>query len=201
MGNCLANAQNIDYNDEFILPASIEQSTPKRQRQQLLDILKHPQLTILFREYLRSIFCIEGYAFFMDCEEFRQLTDEADMKAKATEIFNKYFTSDCEYEINIEGALIEMLKEATERPDKETFDLVEQLVLVTMEGTCLTPFLNWRLYQDFIQDPVTRKVFLTGVSRTPSFYQIQRYTEHVSKTTQKNQQMTQQFQQQQTRVC
>jgi len=180
MGACLAT--NIDYKDEFILPESVQKNAPKRQRDQLMDVLKHPQLSILFREFLKSIFCVEGYAFFMDVEEYKTLNDSEEMKAKAKQIFHKYFTVDAEYEINVEGALIEMLKESTERPDKETFDLVQQLVLVTLEGTCLPQFLAWKLYSDFVSDSTTRKVFLSGVSRSKSFYQIERYT-HSIKTT------------------
>jgi len=178
MGACISNNE-IEYKEEFVLPNSIQKTAPKRHREQLLDVLKHPQLSILFREYLRSIFCVEGYALFMDVEEYKTLTDKAEMEARAKQIFEKYFSADSEYEINVEGALVEMLKEAVnQNPNKETFDLVQQLVLVTIEGTCLPNFLNWKLYLEFINDPITRKVFLGGVSRTRSFLQVEKYCSH-----------------------
>jgi len=176
MGACIAT--NVDFHDDFILPEPMEKNAPKRQREQLLACLKHPQLALLFREFLRSIFCVEGFSLFMDVEDYKEVNDPEELKERAQYIFEKYFTVDSEYEINVEGALVEMLRESTQKPDKETFDLVQQLVLVTLEGTCLPQFLNWKLYLEFISDPITRKVFLGGISRTHSYYQIEKYTQN-----------------------
>jgi len=160
MGSCFALGQPRIYKDDFILPASLEKTAPRRHREQLLDVMNHPQLSVLFREFLRNIFCLEGYEFYREVEEFRVIEDPEERKKKAVQIFKKFFSEDSEFEINVEGVLIEMLKESLQRPEKETFDLVQQLVLVTLEGTCLPQFLNWKLFSDFVNDPLTRKVFM-----------------------------------------
>eukprot|EP01100_Stratorugosa_tubuloviscum_P001667 TRINITY_DN1377_c2_g2_i1.p1 TRINITY_DN1377_c2_g2~~TRINITY_DN1377_c2_g2_i1.p1 ORF type:complete len:188 (-),score=94.67 TRINITY_DN1377_c2_g2_i1:51-614(-) len=164
-----------EYADEFELPVSISTSAPRRSRQQLLDILKHPTLSLLFREYLRSIYSLENLSFFMAVEDYRELREENEMRKRAEEIFQNFFSPDSEQEVDIEGSLKEMLKESIKRPDRETFDLVQQLVLVTLEGDCLPKFLNWELFHEFSQDPITRKTFLAGLPRSPSVSQITAY--------------------------
>eukprot|EP01101_Sappina_pedata_P000599 TRINITY_DN1079_c0_g1_i1.p1 TRINITY_DN1079_c0_g1~~TRINITY_DN1079_c0_g1_i1.p1 ORF type:complete len:124 (-),score=36.16 TRINITY_DN1079_c0_g1_i1:365-736(-) len=103
MGNCMSEEPAEPYKDDFTVPETF--STPSaRQRQILMDILAHPQLSFLFREFLRSNHCDEGYMFFMDVENFRMIQDQSDRKKEAQEIFDKFFCSTSQFEINIEGA-------------------------------------------------------------------------------------------------
>lgn len=172
-----------EYVDTFSLPVSLQNTGGggRRCREQLMDIIKHPQLSLLFREYLRSIYSAESYEFFMDVEEYKELTDPEEMRQRAAEIYEKYFTVDAEHEVNLEGSLKEMLRESIKRPDAETFELVLLLVLMTLEGDCLHKFLQSEIYKDFITDPMTRKVFVQGLPRTRSVNQILKYVDKMNR--------------------
>jgi len=171
--------------EQFDLPISLQPSAQtslqlkqkQKQQQKLLDILKHPQLSLLFKEYLRSVLCVEAYCFYMEVEEFKEIENFQERITSAHQIFNKYFRPDSEYEIHVEGTLVAMLKESLDRPDREMFDLVQQLILVTIQGSCLPNFLTWELYESFINDPLTRKAFLRKMNRTRSYEQIVKYTD------------------------
>eukprot|EP01101_Sappina_pedata_P000819 TRINITY_DN10999_c0_g1_i1.p1 TRINITY_DN10999_c0_g1~~TRINITY_DN10999_c0_g1_i1.p1 ORF type:complete len:199 (+),score=70.42 TRINITY_DN10999_c0_g1_i1:114-710(+) len=186
MGLCVS-AQHEEEYDKFELPQSLlpgqQQHSKQKQKQQqkLLDILKHPQLSPLFKEYLRSVLCVEAYCFFMEVEEYKDLEDTPSRIATAQRIFDKYFQPDSEYEIHVEGTLVAMLKESLGRPAKDTFDLIQQLILITLQGSCLPNFLTWDLYESFISDPMTRKTFMRRINRTPSFNQIVKYSEKMKK--------------------
>jgi len=188
MGVCTSSQE--EPIEDFELPASL-QAPPsgasiaakqkQKQQQRLFDILKHPQLSPLFKEYLRSVVCVEAYCFFMEVEEFKEIEDISQRITLAHIIFDKYFRPESQYEIHVEGTLVAMIKENLDRPDKETFDLVQQLILITLQGTCLPNFLSWELYQSFIADPLTRKAFMRKIKRSRSYEQIVKYTEKMQK--------------------
>jgi len=113
----------------------------------------------------------------MEVEEFKELTDHNERVRTAHLIFDKYFKPDSEYEIQVEGTLVAMLKESLDRPDKDTFDLVQQLILITLQGSCLPNFLTWELYEAYITDPMTRKAFQRKLNRTRSYEQIVKFTD------------------------
>jgi len=165
--------------DDFHLPLSIDQGA--RHRDQLMDILRHPQLAILFQGYLKSIFCNEALCFFMDVEEYKDIDDPEIRKTRAKVLFDKYFTVGSDYELNTGEDLLAKLREALKNPKKDSFDEVQQHVFVTMVDDCLPNFLTWDLYFEFVSDAVTRKVFLCGIRRTNSVQQINRYTEKFGK--------------------
>jgi len=175
MGSCLSPNGPKLQPDDFTLPSSI--TSHGRHKDQLLDILSHAQLSILFQAYLKTIFCDESLAFFMDVEDFRSLSDEEHMKEKSTYIFEKYFTPNSKSEINIGTEMMNRMKGACANPSRDIFDRLQNQALLTMVEDCLPNFLTWQLYLDFISDPMTRKVFLCGVRRTPSVRQIIAYTE------------------------
>jgi len=115
-----------DPPEEFDLPLSLQPAAnatlqlkqKQKQQQKLLDILKHPQLSPLFKEYLRSVLCVEAYCLYMEVEEFKELTDLQERIKSAHIIFDKYFRPDSEYEIHVEGTLVAMLKESLDRTNQ-----------------------------------------------------------------------------------
>eukprot|EP01103_Thecamoeba_quadrilineata_P009202 TRINITY_DN18921_c0_g1_i1.p1 TRINITY_DN18921_c0_g1~~TRINITY_DN18921_c0_g1_i1.p1 ORF type:complete len:329 (-),score=47.96 TRINITY_DN18921_c0_g1_i1:179-1165(-) len=169
MGTCLATQGNDIYENIQFPPWTEKGGPPRKNRDKLMDILRHPYLTILFREFLRLNLALESYLFFVEVELYRELAEDRDRQQIAQDIFQKYFGPNSEYEIHVDGNIIEGLKaEITQDPISSTiFDFVQQTVLLTLEGTCLPNFLVWKLYVEFLIDPITRKVFLNTVNGYP----------------------------------
>jgi len=173
-----ASSRSEETEDCFVLPPSLANAGARRNRELLLDILKHPQLCLLFREFCRSIFSLDSFMFFLEVEDYKMTfsnLDSVEVSKRAEKIYHDYFTPDSETEIDIEGSIREMLKENIKLPTKDTFDLVQQLVLLTLECDCLPKFIACELFQDFISDATTRKVFLQGIKRTTSTINIEKY--------------------------
>jgi len=178
MGNCLTTSQQFNTPifdpDDFVLPASIPDA---RQKVQLLDILHHPQLCILFQGYLKSIFCDESLSFWIEVEQFRELPTVEQRKERADQIFEKYFNPNSKSEIVCGADMMQRLRAALQDCDKNMFDRIQQQVQQTMVDDSLPNFLTWQLYFDFISNSNTRRVFLGGIRRTESISQIQMYTQ------------------------
>jgi len=63
--NCLTKSGEL-YEDDFELPSSLVCGVLNKKRHQLLDILMHPQLAFLYREWLRSALSYENFLFFLE---------------------------------------------------------------------------------------------------------------------------------------
>eukprot|EP01103_Thecamoeba_quadrilineata_P009544 TRINITY_DN19309_c0_g1_i1.p1 TRINITY_DN19309_c0_g1~~TRINITY_DN19309_c0_g1_i1.p1 ORF type:complete len:183 (-),score=26.09 TRINITY_DN19309_c0_g1_i1:152-700(-) len=177
MGSCLSTPNAIK--EDFVLPPSI-QSQQSTNREQLMDIVKHPQLSILFHKYLKTIFSNEILSFFMDVEEFRDIEELSARKAKAHQVISKYFSRDSDTEISISSEDLEKIKANVATCPTEMFNKVQQHVFLTLVDDCLPNFFQWELYTSFVSDPLTRRVFLCGVRRTQSVNQLIRYSDKQS---------------------
>jgi len=177
MGSCVSSSSTSSNSvaDDFMLPPSITDNA--RLKEQLADILRHPQLSVLFQGYLKSIFCDESLAFFMDIEEYREIELVEKRKEKADKIFEKYFNPNSKSEIVCGADMMAKMKAGLPNASKDLFDRLQTQVFMTMVDDCLPNFLTWQLYFDFITDPITRRVFLCGIRRTNSVNQILTYTE------------------------
>eukprot|EP01103_Thecamoeba_quadrilineata_P005836 TRINITY_DN15585_c0_g1_i1.p1 TRINITY_DN15585_c0_g1~~TRINITY_DN15585_c0_g1_i1.p1 ORF type:complete len:199 (+),score=31.66 TRINITY_DN15585_c0_g1_i1:52-597(+) len=177
MGSCVGTQQQVS-NQEFFLPASLQFETTRREM--LMDILKHPQLSILFHKYLKSTFCHETLAFFIDAEEYRHIPDAEARYARANQIIAKYFSADSPMELSISGDDLAAIK-ANVAPNcpVDLFARPQQFTQLTLIDDCLPNFLTWELYSNFVADPSTRRVFLIGIRKTESVAQIIKYSENL----------------------
>jgi len=176
MGSCLSSPSTPK--EEFVLPSSI--ISQGSHREQLLDIVKHPQLSILFHKFLKTTFSNETLSFFMDAEEYREIEDVNSRRGKALQIISKYFSTESEAEISISSEELDKIKSSVSSCPVDMFNRVQQSVFLTLVEDCLPNFFQWELYNNFITDPLTRKVFLCGIRRTQSVNQIIKYTEKQS---------------------
>eukprot|EP01103_Thecamoeba_quadrilineata_P002968 TRINITY_DN12808_c0_g1_i1.p1 TRINITY_DN12808_c0_g1~~TRINITY_DN12808_c0_g1_i1.p1 ORF type:complete len:182 (-),score=32.10 TRINITY_DN12808_c0_g1_i1:126-671(-) len=177
MGACLTVEANSSLNDdEFILPPSL-QNDKSTLHEQMLEVLEHPQLVILFQKYLKSTLSHEPLYFYMDVEEYRTIQDPSARRAKAHQIHSKYFSSDSCYEISASSQdVLRIQNQLTESP-QDLFREVQREVLVGLTDDCLPNFLKWELYGSFVKDPAIRKIFLCGIRRTQSINQLLKYAQ------------------------
>jgi len=171
MGNCFG-LSSTTLSQEFHLPESLEKSA--RYRDQLIDILRHPQLCFLFHEYLRKTFCNEALCFFIEVEIFKDDGLEK-IKENSERIYKKYLSFDSEYEVNTSTESLQNLTESLKNPTINCFDDVQQHIFLTMVDDCLPGFLKCSLFSDFVNNPMTRKVFLQKIPRTTSVNRINTY--------------------------
>ena len=113
----------------------------------LLKVLQDNNLCILFREYLRSKYCAENLSFWIEVEEFRVINDPVQRRRKATEIHDKYFSSDSVFEINLEEEIKQTVASEISDPDATLFDEAQNAILYLMENDSLVGFLTSELYK------------------------------------------------------
>jgi len=196
-----------EYEDTFALPASLVCGTVNKKRQQLLDIIKHPQLSFLYREWLKAALSYESLLFFLEVEDFKVITDAVDRKKKSKVLFDRYFGSCSEYEVSVESSIRDQLQKSVES-DQEVepslFNAAQNAVLLTLENDTLSKFIGSNLFKTFIsciyllfssnkQNPslftntffphqlaqVARKVILTRLPRTKSYLQLKSYVDRM----------------------
>lgn len=80
----------------------------------LEKVLADPECVLIFREFLKDSYSSENLAFIVEVENFKHLwsqgaTDDA-IKKRANDIFQKYFSTTSQYELNIPGPISEEVK-------------------------------------------------------------------------------------------
>jgi len=174
---CVSSSGEV-WEDTFQLPASLVCGVVNKKRQQMIDILRHPQLSFLYREYLRAALSYESLLFFMDVEDFKRIGDPEERREKAHNIFEKYFSDASEFEISVESSVKQSIRECLRsQPEVDLFNVAQALVLLTLEEDTLGKFLATPLYTNFVSNPINRKVFLSRLPRTRSYLQLQSYVD------------------------
>lgn len=166
------------WEDTFQLPASLVCGVVNKKRQQILDIIRHPQLGFLYREYLRAALSYESLMFFLDVEDFKRIVDPDERREKAHSIYEKFFSDASEFEISVESSVKQTIRESLRsQPEADLFNIAQALILLTLEEDTLGKFLACPLYTNFVNNPINRKVFLSRLPRTRSYLQLQSYVD------------------------
>eukprot|EP01112_Ceratiomyxa_fruticulosa_P013445 TRINITY_DN3786_c0_g1_i1.p1 TRINITY_DN3786_c0_g1~~TRINITY_DN3786_c0_g1_i1.p1 ORF type:complete len:304 (-),score=64.54 TRINITY_DN3786_c0_g1_i1:92-1003(-) len=119
--------------------------------EELIRTLKHPELCLLFRDFLKEHYAGESLSFWATIQIFKKITDPDELKEKAENIFTKYFTQDSENEINVDYRSKERLIQKMKQPyGIELFDEVTAVIYSLLETECLSKFLKSPAYQDFM---------------------------------------------------
>lgn len=117
----------------------------------LENILADPETVLLFREFLKDSFSSENLAFIIEVENFKDMwsqgADDASIKKRAHEIFDKYFNQQSKYELNVPGPLLEELKEKMKNPNTTIFNRVQQSIFKLVETDCYPRFIKSNLFR------------------------------------------------------
>jgi hypothetical protein len=128
--------------------------TPKNViEMQLDDIISDKNMMLQFREFLKSIYCNENLAFWLEAETFKQVPD-SNVAKKAQELFNKYFDASSDHAVNIEDAELQReLMEAMKKPTRETFTNVQNAIWGLLKFECFPRFKS----SPFFSTPLNKK--------------------------------------------
>jgi regulator of G-protein signaling len=109
-------------------------------------VMADPDLVLVFREFLKDSFSSENLAFIVEIENYKDLWDQGasdeEIFKRANQIFNKYFSSESKYELNVSGSLIEELKEKMKHPTTIIFNRVQQSIFKLVETDSFPRFLK-----------------------------------------------------------
>eukprot|EP01103_Thecamoeba_quadrilineata_P015986 TRINITY_DN5213_c0_g1_i2.p1 TRINITY_DN5213_c0_g1~~TRINITY_DN5213_c0_g1_i2.p1 ORF type:complete len:207 (+),score=43.00 TRINITY_DN5213_c0_g1_i2:22-642(+) len=198
MGSCVGQPEHVVeelFNiDGFVVPESLQNWQGFRNRDRLYDVLCHPQLAQLFKEYLRSIYSKENLMFFLAVEEYRQNKNASELFHTAHVLYDRFFKEEADEELSIEFEVRVVVEKELERLEtqynqeeekeksseyiekvQQIFDESQILVLRTLEAECIPKFVKWQLYMDFISDRETRRTFLHKLTRSPSTTALVRF--------------------------
>jgi len=122
----------------------------------LRDILSDEELALLFRSYLHDLACSENLSFWLEVEEFRNLSDKVKQvrSKRAAGMFKKYFDPSSKYVINADVDL----KKAVEKKIKENaidsnlFDDLQHSVYLMLEYDSYRKFVNSPTFQQFLAE-------------------------------------------------
>lgn len=166
------------WEDTFELPASLMCGVVNKKRQQILDILRHPQLAFLYREWLRSALSYESLLFYLDVEDYKRMVDPEERRERATAMYEKFFSDCSEFEISVESSIRQTIRESLRsQPEPDLFNIAQVMVLLTLEEDTLGKFISCPLYTNFVTNPINRKVFLGRLPRTRSYFQLQSFVD------------------------
>jgi len=103
----------------------------------------------IFREWLTEMECVENIDFWIEVELYkRENMDQETRLLTAKYIFEKYFNSDRDIQLNIDFDLKKLLEERLEQElDSSTFDEVQISVLCLLETSCCARFLRSDKYK------------------------------------------------------
>ncbi|CAL8104014.1 unnamed protein product [Calicophoron daubneyi] len=116
----------------------------------------------VFREFLRTEFSDENIEFWLECEEFRNSSDQEDLQAKAQKIFNEFVAVQSKREINLDSNTRIQLEKELESANKYTFDQSQKRIQALMEKDSYCRFLRSDIYMAALE--LSRELNLTAQS-------------------------------------
>lgn len=119
----------------------------------LEQTLADPDLCLLFRQFLKDSYAGESLSFWATIESFKEITDQDELEAKASDIYAKFFSSDSEYELNVDSKTKTNLEQKLRITplDNTLFDEVQRAVYALMETDCYSKFIASKQYKAFME--------------------------------------------------
>jgi len=120
-------------------------------RKECLELLKDPEGTNLFREFLHTTYASEVLNMWIDIEIFKQLDDTQKMQEKGQYIFDKYCRHGEKAEVNIDENLKTDIKDKLDRNEvgPGMFDGVQGFVFDLLCTDCFMGFRHANSYVTF----------------------------------------------------
>jgi len=112
----------------------------------LQSILQNSTARSLFQKFLESVYCAENLLFLDSVENFRKLTDPAELKATAQKIWDEYLSESATYQVNLDASTLDVIKTSLAHPTSSTFDAAIEEVLAMLEHDSVPKFLRSPLY-------------------------------------------------------
>jgi len=122
----------------------------------LHNILAEPDLVLIFRDFLKESLSSENLAFIIEVENFKDLWSNGaspqHITIRANEIYNKYFKTSSDYELNVPGPLLEELREKMKTPSSTIFNRIQLSIFKLMESDSYPRFIKSQLYKQYQED-------------------------------------------------
>jgi regulator of G-protein signaling len=120
----------------------------------LAEVLAEPDLVMLLRDFLKGSYSSENLAFLIEAANYREScgSGNADtIKKKATKIFDKYFSTSSQYELNIADPVKKEVTENMKSPSASTFQKVEGSIFKLIETDSYPRFIQTPIYKSYMQ--------------------------------------------------
>ncbi|CAF3827245.1 unnamed protein product [Rotaria sordida] len=131
----------------------------------------------IFTEFLKKEFSQENIQFWIECENFKKLTNQDEIRNKATSIWSAYLydTNDGSCRINIDNRTRQECQESLlTNPNIHMFEKAQSQIFQLMKYDSYTRFLKSDIYKDCIRNE------MQGKSITYSKQQISKHNEERS---------------------
>ena len=107
-----------------------------------LALIRDPEGVELFKTHLKRSHTEQTLCFWQEVQQFRQLTDDEELKAAAALIYNTYVKKGCAREINLTERLKSEIKDQLGTPTVDMFENAEFTCLNLIKGNFFFTFLQ-----------------------------------------------------------
>ncbi|CAF3564600.1 unnamed protein product [Adineta steineri] len=147
------NEGSIDFNEQHCLVTSWALSFEK--------LLNDEMGLHIFTEFLKKEFSQENIQFWIECENFKKLTDPDEIRAKANSIWTTYLhdTDDGSCRINIDNRTRQECQQLLlNNPSNHIYEKAQSQIFQLMKYDSYTRFLKSDMYKDCIQNGIQGKL-------------------------------------------
>lgn len=116
--------------------------------QKLIQILRHPELCLVFFDFLAKRYSDENLSFWVAVEDFRVLNDEEEIQLRGKHILNSFVSPLAPQQVNLDVGLVDEMV-SLDRFQSDSFDLVQDYVVALMSADLYPKFLQSAQYRDF----------------------------------------------------
>jgi hypothetical protein len=119
----------------------------------------------LFRGFLKTEFSDENIEFWLACEDYKALSKELKLNARAKQIYSEFVAIGSPREVNLEIQLRMATADNIKTPSVDSFDRAQKRIQALMEKDSYPRFLESDLYKNLCGSYVnTSAVALTNAS-------------------------------------
>lgn len=103
-----------------------------------------------FTDFLKQEFSEENILFWIACEQLSKVTNKAELRQKADNIYHRFLSPEATMPVNLEGDYRQMVEKAIKNPSPEMFKEHQLQIFKLMKLDSYSRFLKSKLYQDCV---------------------------------------------------
>ncbi|XP_046335041.2 regulator of G-protein signaling 12-like isoform X2 [Haliotis rufescens] len=105
---------------------------------------------VVFTEFLKKEFSEENIVFWRLCEQYKQLSNDDERKARAKEIFTKHLSSKASEPVNVDSTSRQNAEKHLDNPIPSMFDMAQKHIWQLMKQDSYVRFLKSDMYKTYL---------------------------------------------------
>ncbi|KAF2076382.1 hypothetical protein CYY_002339 [Polysphondylium violaceum] len=117
------------------------------------QIVQDRNLALMFRKFLYERFNNENFSFWLEAENYKYLSTPTQRCSRSKEMYEKYFSSNSKYELNIDHFAKKDLEDKinTGNPNIDVFNQIQNTIRKLMEMDVIPLFIKSEYYKKYLE--------------------------------------------------